>query len=172
MADRPNYTLDESPEYSESIPVILNEDKVNAETVVNPLILRILNNIKAVYKALIAAKSASVPITRKISDHELTSDVTLTATDVGARPSTWTPSASDVGAVPLTQKGVANGISTLDSSGKIPKSQLPTTGGYVRQTTAPTDTSLLWMDSGHSDIMKYYNGTAWTPQPSVWGPET
>ena len=42
-------------------------------------------------------------------------------------------------------------------------------GGYVRQATAPADTTLLWMDSGHNDIMKYYNGTAWTPQPSVWG---
>jgi hypothetical protein len=45
-------------------------------------------------------------------------------------------------------------------------------GGYVRQSTAPTNTSLLWMDSANSNIMKYYNGTAWTPQPSVWGPET
>jgi len=94
---------------------------------------------------------------------------TPSAAEVGARPSTWTPSASDVGAVPLSQRGVANGISTLDSSGKIPKSQLPTTGGYVRQATEPSDTSLLWMDSGHGDIMKYYNGTAWVPQPSVWG---
>jgi hypothetical protein len=42
-------------------------------------------------------------------------------------------------------------------------------GGYVRQSTAPADTTLLWMDCGHNDIMKYYNGTAWTPQPSVWG---
>ena len=94
---------------------------------------------------------------------------TPSAAEVGARPSTWTPSASDVGAVPLSQRGVANGISTLDSSGKIPKSQLPTTGGYVRQATAPADTTLLWMDSGHGDIMKYYSGTAWVPQPSVWG---
>lgn len=44
-----------------------------------------------------------------------------------------------------------------------------TNGGYIRQSTAPQSTSLLWMDSGHGDIMKYYNGTAWVPQPSVWG---
>ena len=71
--------------------------------------------------------------------------------------------------IDASQKGTANGVASLDTTGKIPKDQLPTTGGYVRQTTAPTDTSLLWMDSGHSDIMKYYNGTAWVPQPSVWG---
>lgn len=107
------------------------------------------------HKTYDATDVGAVPVTRKINDKILSTDITLTAADVGA--------------VPLSQKGVANGISTLDSSGKIPKSQLPTTGGYVRQTTAPTDTSLLWMDSGHSDIMKYYNGTAWVAQPSVWG---
>lgn len=121
-------------------------------------------------------------------------DIPTTAAQVHARADTWTPSAAevgavstnrtinskplstdimltaaDVGAVPATQKGAANGVASLDTTGKIPKGQLPTTGGYVRQTTAPTDTSLLWMDSGHSDIMKYYNGTAWVAQPSVWG---
>ena len=101
------------------------------------------------------AANTYVTQTRAINSKPLNSDITLTA--------------SDVGAVPLSQRGVANGISTLDSSGKIPKAQLPTTGGYVRQATAPSDTSLLWMDSANSDIMKYYNGTAWVPQPSVWG---
>ena len=72
-------------------------------------------------------------------------------------------------ALPASQKGAANGVASLDATGKIPKSQLPTTGGYVRQTTAPTDTSLLWMDSANGNVMKYYNGTAWVAQPSVWG---
>lgn len=73
------------------------------------------------------------------------------------------------GALPESQKGTANGVASLDAAGKIPKDQMPTTGGYVRQETAPSDTSLLWMDSAHGDIMKYYNGTAWVAQPSVWG---
>jgi hypothetical protein len=104
------------------------------------------------------AENTYVTQTRAINSKPLSTDIMLTATDVGA--------------VPATQKGAANGVASLDSSGKIPKAQLPTTGGYVRQATAPADTTLLWMDSGHNDIMKYYNGTAWTPQPSVWGPET
>lgn len=33
--------------------------------------------------------------------------------------------ASEVGAVATTDKGVANGVATLDSSGKVPSSQLP-----------------------------------------------
>mgnify|MGYP000850253948 FL=1 len=66
-------------------------------------------------------------------------------------------------------KGQPNGIAELDDTGKVPKERLPTTGGYVRQDSAPTDTSLLWMDSANGDIVKYYNGTAWAPVPATWG---
>lgn len=69
----------------------------------------------------------------------------------------------------IKSKGAKDGIASLDDNGKIPKSQMPTTGGYVRQAAAPTDTSLLWMDSGNGDIVKYYNGTAWVPVPATWG---
>ena len=50
---------------------------------------------------------------------------TYTATEVGARPDTWMPSAEDVGAIPASQKGAASGVAELDSSGKVPTSQLP-----------------------------------------------
>ena len=36
-----------------------------------------------------------------------------------------TLSATDVGAIPSTQKGSANGVASLDSTGKVPSSQLP-----------------------------------------------
>ena len=52
-----------------------------------------------------------VPKTRKINGKALTSDVTL--------------SASDVSAIPSSQKGQANGVAELDSSGKVPSTQLP-----------------------------------------------
>lgn len=80
-------------------------------------------------------------------------------------------SASDAASnsIKISQMGKINGVATLDKNGKVPKDQLPTTGGYVRQATAPDDTSLLWMDSANGDIMKYYNGTSWVPQVSVWG---
>ena len=48
-----------------------------------------------------------------------------TASMVGARPDTWTPSASDVGAIPASEKGAASGVAELDSTGKVPASQLP-----------------------------------------------
>lgn len=72
-------------------------------------------------------------------------------------------------AVPVTQKGTASGVATLDSGGKVPKDQLPATGGYVRQDTAPADTSLLWVDSASGNVMKFYNGSAWAPVPATWG---
>ena len=49
-----------------------------------------------------------------------------TATEVGARPSTWTPSAEDVGAIAATEKGANNGVATLDETGKLSSSQKPT----------------------------------------------
>lgn len=39
----------------------------------------------------------AVPNTRKVNGKQLNEDITLSAADVGARPSTWTPSKSDVG---------------------------------------------------------------------------
>lgn len=52
-----------------------------------------------------------VPKTRTINGKSLSNNVTL--------------SASDVKAIPTSQKGVASGVASLDSSGKIPSSQLP-----------------------------------------------
>ena len=52
-----------------------------------------------------------VPTSRKINNIALSSDVTL--------------SASDVNAVPTADLGVAGGVATLDANGKVNSSQLP-----------------------------------------------
>lgn len=52
-----------------------------------------------------------VPVSTTINGKPLSSNVTLTA--------------SDVQAIPATEKGAAGGVATLDSSGKVPSSQLP-----------------------------------------------
>lgn len=48
-------------------------------------------------------------------------------TTVNGKPlsSNVTLSATDVGAIPSNQKGVANGVASLDQDGKVPSSQLP-----------------------------------------------
>ncbi len=55
-----------------------------------------------------AGQIGAVPTARKVNGKALSGDITLTAADVEARPSTWTPTAADVGALPL-EGGIATG---------------------------------------------------------------
>lgn len=54
--------------------------------------------------ALSSTLGGYVPTIRKVNGKALSGDITLAASDVSARPSSWTPSAADVGAVPTTRK--------------------------------------------------------------------
>lgn len=67
--------------------------------------------------------------------------------------------------VPTSEKGANNGVATLDSTGKVPASQLR--GGFVISSTAPNDTSLLWIDN--NSIMWYYNNSEWHSIIPTWG---
>ena len=68
-----------------------------------------------------------------------------------------------------SQRGAANGVAPLDANRKIPEEYLPQQGGFVAQTTAPTNTKLLWIDtSGANGIIKYHNGSAWITVSGVW----
>lgn len=69
--------------------------------------------------------TSRVPTTRKVNGKALSADITLGADDVGARPSTWTPSVSEVGAIASSARGSANGVASLGADGKVPSSQLP-----------------------------------------------
>lgn len=71
------YPLDESPQYTEEIEKLMNTDPVLAESgFFYSLILRILNNIKAVYQR-------AVPVNREINGHALGENITLTKADIG-----------------------------------------------------------------------------------------
>ena len=48
MADRPNYPVQQNPEYDPNIPVILNTDRVNADVTVNRVFTDIINNVHAI----------------------------------------------------------------------------------------------------------------------------
>lgn len=52
---------------------------------------------------LAAADVGAVPTSRTINDKVLSSNITLTAADVGARASDWMPTAANVGAVPTSR---------------------------------------------------------------------
>lgn len=62
-------------------------------------------------KVINTALSGKVPTSRTINGKALSTNITL--------------SASDVSAIPSTSKGVASGVAELDSNGKVPASQLP-----------------------------------------------
>ena len=59
---------------------------------------------------------------------------------------------------------------TTDASGNIVvTSQNTAASPYYKGTSAPSNTSLLWIDTGNGSILKYYNGSSWTPVVGVWG---
>ena len=45
---------------------------------------------------------------------------------------------------------------------------VPSYSPFVCSRTAPSDTKKLWIDTANSNIMKFYNGTDWTPIGSVF----
>lgn len=67
-----------------------------------------------------------------------TGAVQLTASDVGARPSTWTPTASDVGARPVTWTPTAEDVGAMPAGTKIPDktSDLTNDSGYITKVVA------------------------------------
>jgi hypothetical protein len=70
--------------------------------------------------------------------------------------------AADVGAIPVTEKGVANGVATLDASVKIPIAQLPTQSTISNSSTAvPTGAAVY----AHSNATTAHSATA-TPTAS------
>lgn len=74
---REYYSLEESPQYEENVEKLLNTDPVLAESgFFYNLLLKILNNIKAVYQR-------AVPISRTVNGKALSSDVTITKEDIG-----------------------------------------------------------------------------------------
>ncbi|WP_187645476.1 collagen-like protein [Streptomyces sp. TRM49041] len=53
--------------------------------------------------------------------------VVLAAADVGAAAADHTHTAAQVGAIPTTARGAASGVASLDTAGRIPVEQLPST---------------------------------------------
>ena len=63
-----------------------------------------------------AVRAVFVPVTRTVNGKTLDTNITLNASDVGARPSTWTPSVTDIGAQPVI---AASGILMGDGAGGV-----------------------------------------------------
>ena len=75
-----------------------------------------------------------------------------------------TPAAEITTDATLTQSGAAADAKAVgDALANI------VTDVYSASTTAPSNTKLLWIDTGNGGIMKYYNGSAWVAVASTWG---
>ena len=40
---------------------------------------------------------------------------------------------------------------------------------FVASVTAPTNQKVFWIDTGHNNLLKYYNGTNWVAISAAWG---
>lgn len=86
----------------------------------------------------------------------------IPATDMTSAVQTALTAASN--AIPSTQKGTANGVATLDNTGKVPSSQLPSyvddvVEAYIR--SGQTALSSTWLATGSA------SGTVITPEGGV-----
>lgn len=100
--------------------------------------------------------SGYVPTSRKINNKSLTTDINLTAADVGARPSSWTPSASDVGARPNTWTPTAADVGALSTSGTASSATKLATARTIRTNLASTSTASF---DGSSNVTPGVSGT-------------
>lgn len=123
-----NYTLPEVPVYREAIRKILNEDPVNAEEILNPLVQALLENIHFV-KLLAEQKAENSALDAHTGDD--TAHLTAEERTVwnGKAAGDHRHTAADVGAIPTSQKGAANGVASLGTDAKVPKAQLPASEG-------------------------------------------
>ena len=67
------------------------------------------------------------------------------------------------GVLPITYGGTgASSVAQLKENLGLTKS------GFVVQSSAPSDTNVLWIDSTNRTL-KFFNGSAWTPIVGVYG---
>lgn len=96
--------------------------------------------------------TSRVPTSRKVNGHALSADVTITA--------------SDVSAIPTSQKGSASGVAELDSSGKVPSSQLPSYVDDVLEYSAKSsfpatgETGKIYVDTSNNKTYRW-SGSAY-----------
>ena len=66
-------------------------------------------------------------------------------------------------------RGKAGGVASLDESGRVPESQLPSLAPFAAGTSAPEDKTRLWIDTtANTGGLKYWNGSAWVHVPVAY----
>ena len=108
-------TLDESGKIpSTQLPDMNYDPSGSASTVQGNLDTHIAN--KANPHAVTAEQIGAVPSSRTVNGKPLSSNISLSAADVGARSNTWTPTAANVGALPITGGTLTGNLRIKNSS--------------------------------------------------------
>lgn len=67
------------------------------------------------------------------------------------------------------EQTIQGGVATLDSTGRVPETQLPSLCPFVVGTSTPSDTKKLWIDTtANTGGLKYWNGSAWATVPVAY----
>lgn len=157
MADI-HYTFSEAPVYHTDIRRFQNTDPVNAETVVNPVIQQLIDNIHALYlgKADAQALQEALEAASKQMDGldgELRKYVANTLQE----------------SLSGLKKGEAGGVAPLGEDGKVPNDYINAQGGLVAQEEPPENTTLGWIDTANGNVLKFYKDGDWISVSAVWG---
>ena len=157
MADI-HYTFSEAPVYHTDIRRFQNTDPVNAETVVNPVIQRLIDNIHALYLGKADAETLrealeSVSKAMEKLDTELREQVADTLRE----------------SLSGLKKGEAGGGAPLGEDGKVPNDYINAQGGLVAQEEPPENTTLGWIATATGNILQFYRDGEWISVSPVRG---
>ena len=78
------------------------------------------------------------------------------------------PAAADLYGTVAKATADADGNNIVDTYATKAELQAYSSSPFVISDTAPSNTSIFWVDTGNSGILKYYNGTEWTPIVAAW----
>lgn len=131
---------------------------MNAETVVNPVIQQLIDNIHALYlgKADAQALQEALEAASKQMDGldgELRKYVANTLQE----------------SLSGLKKGEAGGVAPLGEDGKVPNDYINAQGGLVAQEEPPENTTLGWIDTANGNVLKFYKDGDWISVSAVWG---
>ena len=109
----------------------------------------LLNNKSPVGHTHTASEVGAVPTSRTVNGKALSSNITLSAADVGARASTWVPTA--------TELGFTGGVSTILSNDFATNRALVSNSSGKAASSAVTATELGYLDGVTSSIQTQLN---------------
>lgn len=109
-----------------------------------------VNDLPFITDEVINIINTKVPVSRTVNEKALSTNITLNASDVRARPDTWIPSPAEVGALPLSGGTMTGPIVFPTDSGAGLTSHYISAGGGYSPNTGKYGLKLLCCDQSDS----------------------